>query len=88
MFPADLILLASAVPGGNAFIETASLDGKLREIQDKKISNPEWLRNNLPLSDKIIISTALQVTALALLPTDPYLILVQLSLLREFSQKL
>ena len=32
LFPADLILLASAVPGGNAFIETASLDGKLRKI--------------------------------------------------------
>lgn len=28
MFPADLILLASSIHGGNAYIETASLDGK------------------------------------------------------------
>ena len=27
-FPADLILLSSSLPGGNAFIETASLDGE------------------------------------------------------------
>lgn len=26
-FPADLIVIASAIPGGNAYIETASLDG-------------------------------------------------------------
>lgn len=29
MFPADLILLASSIEGGNAYIETASLDGNL-----------------------------------------------------------
>lgn len=28
MFPADLILLASSIEGGNAYIETASLDGE------------------------------------------------------------
>ena len=28
MFPADLILLSSSSEGGNAFIETASLDGQ------------------------------------------------------------
>lgn len=28
LFPADLILLASSIEGGNAFIETASLDGE------------------------------------------------------------
>ena len=27
LFPADLILLASSIDGGAAFIETASLDG-------------------------------------------------------------
>jgi hypothetical protein len=27
MFPADLILLVSSIQGGNAYIETASLDG-------------------------------------------------------------
>jgi magnesium-transporting ATPase (P-type) len=28
LFPADLILLSSSSEGGNAFIETASLDGE------------------------------------------------------------
>ena len=39
MFPADLILLASSIDGGNAYIETASLDGtyfRLLRIEEPK----------------------------------------------------
>lgn len=32
MFPADLILLASSIQGGNAYIETASLDGIMLQL--------------------------------------------------------
>ena len=37
MFPADLILLTSSIEGGNAYIETASLDGTHFLIQGRKI---------------------------------------------------
>ncbi len=37
MFPADLILLTSSIEGGNAYIETASLDGTQFLIQGRKI---------------------------------------------------
>lgn len=40
MFPADLILLASSIPGGNAYIETASLDGKLTNYAGEKNLKP------------------------------------------------